>query len=48
MFIFRVYRLSLEQQIVVVNENTVMLPQVCQWYLKDFEVDLDGKPQLTE
>lgn len=20
-----------------------MLPQICQWYLKDFEIDLSGK-----
>jgi hypothetical protein len=35
--------LTLEQQITVINENTIMLPQICQWYLKDFEIDLSGK-----
>lgn len=32
-------RLTLERQVKVINENTVMVPQICQWYMKDFEID---------
>ncbi len=38
-----VIQLSLEQQITLVNENTIVLPQLCQWYVRDFETDLSGR-----
>jgi hypothetical protein len=40
--IFCFCRMSLERQIVIPSDNTIVLPQLCQWFLKDFETEPDG------
>lgn len=32
----------LESQLFVNSEHSVTLPQICQWYIKDFEYSMDG------
>eukprot|EP01035_Chromulina_nebulosa_P018317 gene18317-24004_t len=38
--------LSLDKQLYVVD-NTVFLPQLCQWYNKDFEYTTEGLPLIS-